>query len=110
MNPEEVSFTMNNPPGYLVKYGGRISFTATNKLLLRGKYYNTNGFAVAIVATITLGIDWAAYIGGADPWSEEAAYQWVALYGAKIDEDLARLLFKGYAIDVDFDCVQGYRS
>jgi hypothetical protein len=31
--------------------------------IIKGRYWNSNGFAVAIVAVITEGIDWAAYKG-----------------------------------------------
>jgi hypothetical protein len=57
-----------------------------------GRYYNANGFACGIVASIGAG-DWAAYIGGFDPQSEKACLQFVAKYGATLSEKDARHFF-----------------
>jgi len=62
--------------------------------LIRGRYYNANYYATAIVAVVTEGIDWAAYIGGADyrlPGKE--ALQYVADNGDKLSEKDARYFF-----------------
>ena len=59
-----------------------------------GLYANANYHAAAIVAVVTEGIDWAAYMGGADhTLPREVAEQFVADTGDKISEKHARLLF-----------------
>ena len=64
------------------------------KQLITGRYYNANYYAVAIVASITEEIDWAAYIGAPDyrlPEAEAAKY--VRDYGCKLSETDARHYF-----------------
>ena len=62
--------------------------------IITARYYNANYFATAIVASITEGIDWAAYIGGADhAISEEEAVKYVRDYGCKLSESDARHFF-----------------
>ena len=62
--------------------------------LITARYYNANYYATAIVASITEGIDWAAYIGGADPdISEENAVEYVRDCGDKLSESDARHFF-----------------
>lgn len=62
--------------------------------LIVARYWNANYYAGAIVASITEGIDWAAYIGGADhTWSREAAVEYVRDYGDKLSRDDARHFF-----------------
>ena len=58
------------------------------------RYYNVNRYACAIVAVITSGIDWAAYIGGCDSTlREEEAVKWVAKRGAKLSMEDAKHYF-----------------
>jgi len=38
--------------------------------IIEGRYWNSNGKGIAIVASITKGIDWAAYIGADNGWDE----------------------------------------
>lgn len=65
-----------------------------NRTLITGRYYNANYYATAIVASITEGIDWAAYIGGAShQFSEKEATQFVADRGSKLSENDARYYF-----------------
>lgn len=62
--------------------------------VIGGRYYNANYYATAIVAVITTGIDWAAYIGGAPvEIPEQDAYNFVADKGCKLDVKLARFIF-----------------
>jgi len=61
--------------------------------LIQGRYYNNGTHAVAIVAVVTAGIDWAAYIGDADPAREDDAYPHVAKHGCKLSEADARHIF-----------------
>lgn len=57
----------------------------TEQKTIWARYYNANGFAVAIVAVVTEGIDWTAYIGASHNLmtSEETA-EWVAKNGCKL--------------------------
>jgi len=65
-----------------------------DKEIVSGRYYNANGSAVAIIAVVTEGIDWAAYIGGTQPdIPMEETQKWVAKYGCKLSEADARHYF-----------------
>lgn len=62
--------------------------------IIEGRYYNANYYACAIVAVVTKGIDWAAYIGGASAEaSEEDVVFFVATRGCKLSEKDARHFF-----------------
>lgn len=62
-------------------------FNIGDKTNLVIRYYNANYYAVAIVVVITAGIDWTAYIGGADHrLPEEEAGEYVAAFGCKLSE------------------------
>lgn len=62
--------------------------------LIEGRYYNANYYAVAIVASITEGIDWAAYIGAPNyELEEEEAVKYVAKWGCKLSANDARHYF-----------------
>lgn len=62
--------------------------------IIEARYYNANHFAVAIVAVITEGIDWAAYIGGDDGTQREReTIAYVRDNGCKISEEDARHYF-----------------
>jgi hypothetical protein len=62
--------------------------------VVEGRYWNTGGVAIAIVAVITEGIDWSAYIGGTpDTRKEATAVEHAARYGAKLSEREARFYF-----------------
>ena len=62
-------------------------------MIQEARYWNTNGKGIAIVASITEGIDWAAYIGADDGWSENECVRWTKDYGAKLQESDARYFF-----------------
>jgi len=70
------------------------------------RYWNTNGFAGAVVATLTFRrndnlLDWAAYIGGCDLTQyEEDAERWVAEHGAKISRGDAEYYFPDLPISL----------
>lgn len=65
-----------------------------DRQLICDNYYNTNGSAVAIVAVVTEGIDWAAYIGGTNAnIPKEETVEWVAMKGCKLREEDARHFF-----------------
>lgn len=65
------------------------------KYSIEGRYYNANEFAVAIVASITHEIDWAAYIGATfgDILLESETVQAVLKFGCKLSEKDARHYF-----------------
>ena len=58
-----------------------------------GRYWNSNGYAVGVVASIGTGDDWSAYIGGAAPESEQEGLLFIALHGSKLSEQDARYFF-----------------
>lgn len=53
-----------------------------------GRFWNCNGVQIAIVAVVTKGIDWAAYIGSDAPhsWHEIDTCNWAARHGDKLSE------------------------
>ena len=60
------------------------------------RYFNANGYATAIIASVTPGVDWAAYIGGCPPQSEDVGLAFVAEHGCKMSEDDARYFFPDF--------------
>jgi len=58
-----------------------------------GRYFNSNGYGCAVVATIGQADDWKAYIGGCDPYSEDVGLQFVASHGSPLSEADARYFF-----------------
>lgn len=65
-----------------------------DRQVIEGRYYNANYYATAIVAVITEGIDWAAYIGGAPVDApEEVAVKFIADKGYKLSEKDAKHYF-----------------
>ena len=61
---------------------------------LEGRYWNPQGQNICVVAYITKGVDWAAYIGACpETNSEKAALFYVADKGAKLSEKDARYFF-----------------
>lgn len=58
-----------------------------------GRYWNANGYATAVVASIGDEGAWSAYIGGCPPKSEEEGLQIVARDGCKLSEEDARHFF-----------------
>ena len=65
-----------------------------------GRYFNTNGYGCAIVASVGVEGAWSAYIGGCPPESEEEGLDFVVKYGAKLSETDARHFFP--AIDLPY--------
>ena len=60
---------------------------------LEARYYSANGFSLAIVACITKGVDWAAYIGADQSRNEEETLHFVKRSGCKLSEEDARYYF-----------------
>lgn len=73
-------------PYYKFQEGGGRAF-------YEGGYWNANGKGIAVVAVVTHGIDWAAYIGADNGWSEEACLQWAAGSGTKLSQKDAEHFF-----------------
>ena len=70
------------------------------RLYPRG-FWRSGGFCVAVVAVVTPGVDWAAYIGAQpDAVGRDDLYEWVSRHGAKLSEADARHFF---------DCSLPYR-
>ena len=65
-----------------------------DKKTIEGRYWNTSGIAIAIVAVVTEEVDWAAYIGATSRIvNERAAVEWTKKWGAKLSESDARHYF-----------------
>lgn len=65
-----------------------------DKYAIEGRYYNANGFAVAIIASITHEIDWAVYIGATLGDAKEAVTVQATLkFGCKLFEKDAKHYF-----------------
>ena len=70
-----------------------------DRTMIVARYWNANYYAGAIVAVITEGIDWSAYIGGADyKLHRKEAYEYVRDYGGKLSEDDARYYFPNISL------------
>ena len=64
-----------------------------SKRQIEGRFWNSQGINVAIVASITKGVDWAAYIGGNRAAAEINALHDVASGGSKLSVEDARYFF-----------------
>ena len=60
---------------------------------IEGRYWNSGGNGITIVAVITHGIDWAAYIGADPGWEEAACVKHAAEYGCKLSREDAEHFF-----------------
>lgn len=65
------------------------------KVSMEGRFWNCQGKHIAIVAVITRGIDWAAYIGTDAPnsYAERDTLHYVAEKGCKLSREDARYFF-----------------
>jgi hypothetical protein len=65
-----------------------------DRKIIEGRYCNANYYACAIVAVVTEGIDWAAYMNGCNAKiTREDALEQVAEDGDKLSEKDARHFF-----------------
>jgi len=64
-----------------------------SRKIIEGRYWNSNGKGITVVAVISESIDWAAYIGADDGWEEEACIKWAAEMGAKLSKEDAKRFF-----------------
>jgi len=60
---------------------------------LEARFWNCGGFQIAIIASITKGIDWAAYIGADRSFTEGETLWNVKDHGCKLSEKDARHFF-----------------
>ena len=58
-----------------------------------GRYWNTNGKGICIIAVVSIGIDWAAYIGADNGYCEEDCELWTSEYGQKLSREDAKYFF-----------------
>ena len=65
---------------------------------VEGRYWNSNGKGICIMASITEGIDWAAYIGADNGQREEECMEWTLEMGAKLPEKDAQYFFPGISL------------
>jgi len=67
----------------------------SDRLHLEGRFWNDGGNHIAVVACITKGVDWAAYIGTDAPHSssEDNTLRYVADYGCKLLQKDAKHFF-----------------
>lgn len=65
------------------------------KQKFEGRFYNCQGKQLAIVAIVTKGVDWAAYIGtdAPDSWHERDTLVYVAAKGCKLSKEDAQHFF-----------------
>ena len=64
------------------------------KTRITARYWNSNRMQVAIVASITEGIDWAAYIGATkDAYTKQETVDWTLSWGSKLSVGDARHYF-----------------
>ena len=75
-------------PYYKFQSEGNISY-------YEGRFWNSQGKQIAIVAVVTEGVDWAAYIGTDAPnsYRENDTCIWASKYGAKLSFDDAKHFF-----------------
>lgn len=57
------------------------------------RFWNCQGTHLAIVACISKGIDWAAYIGAHNDYTEQQTLEYVSKWGCKLSRDDARYFF-----------------
>ena len=62
---------------------------------IEARFWNQGGKQLEIVACITKGIDWVAYIGtdAPDSYTEQGTLEYVAKWGCKLSEADARYFF-----------------
>ena len=65
------------------------------KVGYEARFWNCGGKQIAIVAVVTKDIDWAAYIGADNSYTEDETLNYVARRGCKLTEKDARYFFPG---------------
>ena len=63
---------------------------------IEARYWNPQNANICIVAVITKGVDWAAYIGANSGFhTEREALEWAQAHGAKLSKEDAQYFFPG---------------
>lgn len=70
-----------------------IFYEDDHKQSLEARFWNCSGTQIAIVASITKGVDWAAYVGADRSYTERETLQTVSEIGCKLSEEDARYFF-----------------
>ena len=70
--------------------GGYIFEHSDHREKIEGRFWNCQGKQIAIVAVVTKGIDWAAYIGADNSHSEDDTLAYAARYGSKLSASDAK--------------------
>lgn len=60
---------------------------------IEGRYWNSNGRGICVVAIVNEGIDWTAYVGADDGEDESHCIGWTTNYGIKLSEEDAKHFF-----------------
>ena len=81
------------PKKSVVRYPYYVFEEDDYRVNLEGRYWHSDGKRISIVAVVTKGIDWAAYINADDGWGEKFCLQHAAHFGAKLSEKDARYFF-----------------
>jgi len=69
-----------------------------HKARYESRYWNCQGRNITIVASVTKGIDWAAYIGSDDSRTEKEAIEYALEYGSKLSIADAKYFFPELAV------------
>ena len=75
--------------------GPHVFMEDDDRQYLSARFWNQSGKQMAVVAVITKGVDWAAYIGtdAPDSWHEQDTYVHVAEWGCKLTREDALYFF-----------------
>lgn len=63
------------------------------KVSYEARFWNCSGTQIAIIAVVTKNIDWSAYIGADNSYTEDETLNFVARRGCKLLEKDARYFF-----------------
>lgn len=75
-----------------------VHYESDYKKQLEGRYWNANGVGICVMASITKGVDWAAYIGADNGWRERDCMAWTLEKGVKLREQDARYFFSDFEL------------
>lgn len=70
-----------------------IYYEDNHKLQLQGRFWNCGEHQTSIMASITKGVDWSAYIGADSLYTEQDSMKHALDYGCKLSESDARHFF-----------------
>lgn len=67
--------------------------TIKGRTYVEGRYWNSGGMGMAIMAVITIGVDWTAYVGADNSRNEMDTCAYVCEQGSKLRVEDARYFF-----------------